>query len=189
MAALDDETLEREIEALLHNQDADRQSLIGLLQKVQGHFGYLPRRAMLEVARIKAVPASRVYSVASFYNQFRFVPPGRHPVKVCLGTACHIKGGEAILKVWESRLGISEGETTPDRLFSLERVACIGCCALAPVNVVGTRIEPHMTPMRVEGILLAAGIDTDAAPTKKRATDGRNDPEGARGQGHPDQTP
>lgn len=189
MAALDDENLDKEILALLHTGEADRQGLIALLQKVQGQFGYLPRRAMLEVARIKGVPASRVYSVASFYNQFRFVPPGRHPVKVCLGTACHIKGGEAILKVWESRLGISEGETTPDRLFSLERVACIGCCALAPVNVVGSRIEPYMTPMRVEGILLAARLDTGPAGTTKEATNDPDDPEGAQDQGLPEQTP
>lgn len=147
------ETLE-----LWGGKDTSPQGLIILLQEVQEHFGYLPRQAMVEVARIKGVSETRVYSVASFYNQFRFVPPGRYPIKVCLGTACHIKGGDAILKVWEKKLGIYEGETTSDRMFSLDRVACIGCCALAPVAVIGKEIEAHMMPTRVEGILLAIDL-------------------------------
>jgi NADH-quinone oxidoreductase subunit E len=156
------EKIREETLNLLAGKDPPRRGLITLLQEVQEHFGYLPREAMMEIARLKDIPETRVYSVASFYNQFRFVPPGKYPVKVCLGTACHLKGGDAILRVWETKLGIREGEVTEDRAFSLERVACIGCCALAPVSVVAGQIEAHMMPTRVEGVLLAIELKTQA---------------------------
>jgi len=172
----EDDTIQQEAEKLLAGKDLLRTGLITLLQEIQEHFGYLPREAMLEVARLKGIPATRVYSVASFYNQFRFVPPGKYPIKVCLGTACHIKGGESILRVWEKKLGIQEGEVTPDRTFSLDRVACIGCCALAPVSVVGSEIEAHMMPTRVDGILLSIEIKGREAQRdeKDRSPDGKN---------------
>jgi NADH-quinone oxidoreductase subunit E len=145
-----------ETQRILEGLKPDEESLITLLQHVQEHFGYLPREAMIEVASAKGVSRSNVFGVASFYNQFRFVPPGKYPVKVCMGTACHIKGGNAILHVWETRLGIHEGEVTEDRLFSLDRVACVGCCAIAPVSVVGEEVHGSMMPTKVNGILLAA---------------------------------
>jgi len=135
--------------------DPESTSLITLLQQIQNRFGYLPREAMVELGAFKGIPLAGVFGVASFYNQFRFVPPGRYPVKVCMGTACHIKGGDAILSVWETKLGIREGEVTPDRLFSLDRVACVGCCAIAPVSLVGEEVHGSMMPTRVDGILLA----------------------------------
>lgn len=138
-------------------------SLITLLQKVQKRFGYLPREAMLQVAEAKGVSAASVFGVASFYNQFRMIPPGKYPVKMCMGTACHIKGGNAILKVWETKLGIREGEVTEDRLFSLDRVACVGCCAMAPVVLVGDEVHGNMMPTKVDGILLAAKMAEEAA--------------------------
>ena len=103
----------------------------------------------------KEVSLASVYGVASFYNQFRFVPPGKYPVKMCMGTACHIKGGDNILHVWETKLGIREGGVTEDRLFSLDRVACVGCCAIAPVTLVGEDVHGTMMPTKVDGILLA----------------------------------
>jgi len=100
-----------------------------------------------------------VYSVATFYNQFRLNPPGKHQIKVCMGTACHIMGGHIVMDSFERRLEIKEGETTPDREFSLERVACVGCCALAPVVVVDDKVEAKVSPIRVDGILLTFEIE------------------------------
>ena len=147
-----------EMGRILTSVDPQKTSLITLLQKVQGRFGYLPRETMIEVARAKGVSPAAVFGVASFYNQFRMIPPGKYPVKMCMGTACHIKGGNAILKVWETKLGIKEGEVTEDRLFSLDRVACVGCCAMAPVSVVGEQVHGNMMPTTVDGILLAVEL-------------------------------
>jgi NADH-quinone oxidoreductase subunit E len=122
---------------------------------------------MLEAASFLDAPGSEVYSVATFYNQFRFVPPGKHQIKVCLGTACHIKGGKIILDSWQRELDIEEGETTPDREFSLERVACVGCCAMAPVSVVDDQVEGTISPTRVKGILLSFEQKKQKANGKK----------------------
>jgi NADH-quinone oxidoreductase subunit E len=98
--------------------------------------------------------AAAVWGTATFYSQFRFAPPGQNQVKICLGTACHIKGGEAILESWERELKIKIDETTPDRAFSLERVACVGCCALAPVMAVNDLIVGKSSPISVKGVIL-----------------------------------
>jgi len=132
-----------------------RQSLIPILQKVQGSLGYLPREAMLEIAGYLGIPDIDVYGVVTFYNQFRLNPPGRHSVRVCLGTACHMKGGYITLDAWKRRLEIGPGETTPDREFDLDTVACVGCCTMAPVTVVDDKPEAKVEPTRVDGILLA----------------------------------
>jgi len=155
-----------ETRRILNDPDPKGTSLITLLQRVQGLFGYLPREAMIEVALIKGVTNSEVFGVASFYNQFRFVPPGKYPVKMCMGTACHIKGGDNILHVWETKLGIREGEVTEDRLFSLDRVACVGCCAIAPVSVVGEEVHGTMMPTRVDGILLSVQMAEERGSNK-----------------------
>jgi len=147
-----------EMKGILESTNSDGTSLVTLLQAVQSHFGYLPREAMIEVARAKGESPAAVFGVASFYNQFRMIPPGKHPVKMCMGTACHIKGGNAILKVWETKLGIGEGEVTEDRLYSLDRVACVGCCAMAPVAVVGEEVYGNMMPTTVDGIMLAVEL-------------------------------
>ncbi len=148
----------QEMGRILASVEPQKTSLITLLQKVQVRFGYLPREAMIEVAQAKGVSPAAVFGVASFYNQFRMIPPGKYPVKMCMGTACHIKGGNAILKVWETKLGIKEGEVREDRLFSLDRVACVGCCAMAPVAVVGEEVYGNMMPTTVDGILLAVEL-------------------------------
>ena len=132
-----------------------RGNLIPILQKVQGRLGYLPREAMLEVAEFLDIPDIDVYSVVTFYNQFRLNPPGRHSIKVCLGTACHMKGGYITLDAWRRRLGIGPGETTPDCEFDLDIVACVGCCVMAPVAVVDDKPEGKVEPTKVDGILLA----------------------------------
>jgi NADH-quinone oxidoreductase subunit E len=130
-------------------------NLIPILQKVQGKLGYLPREAMLEIARFLGVPEINVYSVVTFYNQFRLNPPGKHSIRVCLGTACHMKGGYITLDAWRRRLGIDVRQTTDDREFDLDSVACVGCCVMAPVTVVDGKPQGQVEPTKVDGILLA----------------------------------
>lgn len=132
-----------------------RQNLIPILQKVQGKLGYLPREAMIEIAEYLGIPDIDVYGVVTFYNQFRLNPPGRHSIRVCLGTACHMKGGYITLDAWKRRLEIGPEETTPDREFDLDTVACVGCCTMAPVTVVDDKPEAKVEPTKVDGILLA----------------------------------
>ena len=145
-----------------------RENLIPILQKIQQELGYLPRESMLEVAQFLDIPDSDVYSITTFYNQFRTNPPGKHSIRVCLGTACHVKGGEIILENFERKLDIKEGETTEDREFSIERVACVGCCALAPVAMVGETIHGHMAPSKVEGLFTRIEVEKEMAEREKK---------------------
>ncbi|HUL30616.1 MAG TPA: NAD(P)H-dependent oxidoreductase subunit E [Thermodesulfobacteriota bacterium] len=141
--------------SILETVGSKKESLIPILQKIQEELGYLPSYAMIEVARFLNIPEIDVYSVVTFYNQFRLNPPGKHSIRVCMGTACHVKGGHITLEAWERRLKIGPGETTPDREFDLDTVACVGCCAMAPVSVVDKRVEAKADPTRVDGILLS----------------------------------
>ncbi|MDA8305602.1 MAG: NADH-quinone oxidoreductase subunit NuoE [Deltaproteobacteria bacterium] len=142
------------VSAVLAGREKHRKNLIPILQEIQHKLGYLSEAAMEAVAEHLSISHSEVYGVASFYNQFRFHPPGKHQIKVCLGTACHVAGGGIILENFERKLGVKAGETTADREFSVERVACVGCCALAPVAVVDEAVEAHIAPSRIEGIFL-----------------------------------
>lgn len=145
--------MEQRLEEILGSYKAKRMGLISLLQSVQKEFKYIPREAVYRIASILRTSPSEVYGVATFYAQFRFTRPGEHVIKVCLGTACHVRGGHMILEAVERELGISPGETTPDYKFSLERVACFGCCALAPVVVVDETVYSKMTPAKVREII------------------------------------
>lgn len=149
------------LKAKLEQMGRARGRLIPMLQLVQDTLAYLPPAAVRLVSDHLAISTSEVYGVATFYNQFRFNPPGRHPVKVCLGTACHVKGGEIILENFERKLQIKDGQTTPDREFSIDRVACVGCCALAPVALVGETLYGKMQPSKVEGIVLRVKIEKE----------------------------
>jgi NADH-quinone oxidoreductase subunit E len=133
----------------------ERQHLIPILQKVQDTLGYLPRQAMTEIATYLDIPTIDVYGVATFYNQFRFNPPGRHSIRVCLGTACHMKGGYITLDAWKRRLNVNTGETTADGEFDLDTVACVGCCVMAPVTVIDKKPQARVEPTKVDGLLLA----------------------------------
>lgn len=113
--------------------DARRDSLIPILQEVQEEHGYLSKEAVLEIGRRLNLPPSKIYGVATFYNQFRFQPLGKYHIQVCRGTACHVKGSLCVLEALKRALSIEPGQTTRDGLFSLEVVACIGACGLAPV--------------------------------------------------------
>ncbi|CAB5090326.1 HoxE-like protein [Olavius algarvensis associated proteobacterium Delta 3] len=163
-----DDVLQAEEEAILSNVrsrlalfEKDRSRLIPILQMIQETHAYLPAAAFGIVADFLGISECDVYGVATFYNQFRFNPPGRNPIKVCLGTACHVRGGDIILENFERRLEISEGETTRDREFSIERVACVGCCAIAPVAVIGETVHGSMAPSKVESLILRVQLEKE----------------------------
>jgi NADH-quinone oxidoreductase subunit E len=156
------------LKARLELMGRERGRLIPMLQLVQDTLAYLPPAAIRLVADHLGISASAVYGVATFYNQFRFNPPGRHPIKVCLGTACHVKGGEVILENFERKLQIKDGQTTADREFSIDRVACVGCCALAPVALVGETLYGKMQPSKVEGIVLRVKIEKEQQERETR---------------------
>lgn len=158
------EDLRRELKSIA----PQRRHLIPVLQKVQHILSYLPPQAIELVAQSLNISPTEVYGVATFYNQFRFNRPGRHPVRVCLGTACHIKGGEIILEHFERKLDIREGQTTPDGEFSIDRVACVGCCALAPVALVGETLHGKMMTSKVEGLILRVRIEKEKAEKAQR---------------------
>ena len=147
--------VKQQTKRILNRLGRKRGNLVPILQKVQGKLGYLPREAMLEIAKHLDIPAIDVYSVVTFYNQFRLNPPGKHSIRVCLGTACHMKGGYITLDAWMRRLSIDRGQTTSDREFDLDTVACVGCCTMAPVTVVDSKPEGKVEPTKVDGILLA----------------------------------
>jgi len=147
--------IKEKTKAILKGAGGRRENLIPILQRIQEDLGYLPSGVMVEVARFLNIPEIDVYSVATFYNQFRLTPPGKHSIRVCMGTACHVKGGHVTLEAWQRRLKIVPGETTPDREFDLDTVACVGCCAMAPVTVVDKKVEANANPTRVDGILLS----------------------------------
>ncbi|MFW6139102.1 MAG: NADH-quinone oxidoreductase subunit NuoE [Spirochaetota bacterium] len=141
--------MEKDLEAVLEQFQGKKDELIPILQRVQESFGYIPSQSMLRIAKFLRIPESKVYGTATFYAQFRFTPIGKNLVMVCRGTACHVKGAPMILDEIERTLGISEGETTPDGEYSLETVACIGCCSLAPCIMVNKKVEANMTPKKV----------------------------------------
>ena len=139
----------------------ERRNLIPMLQMIQERHAYLAPEALKIVADHMQIAVCEVHGVATFYNQFRFHPPGKHHIKVCLGTACHVRAGDIILENFERKLEINEGETTPDREFSIERVACVGCCALAPVAIVDENVHGHVAPSKVEGLILGFQIEKE----------------------------
>ena len=138
------------INALVSEHSRQKWALIPLLQKIQGEFGYIPPQSIALIARSLGFFPSQVQGVISFYTQLYTQPRGRRVVRVCRGTACHVRGGKTILKLVKRHLDIEEGETTPDLEYTLETVACIGVCALAPNMVVADHVHGHMNPKKVE---------------------------------------
>lgn len=123
------------------------------MQKVQGELSYLPEEAVSEIARFLGLSKSEIFGVATFYAQFRFTRSGEYTVKVCLGTSCYVRAGARIMETVQGKLGIKPGETTEDYKFSLESVACFGCCALSPVMVVDKTVYSRMTPVKAKQVL------------------------------------
>jgi len=131
----------------------DRSALIAVLQDVHAEYNHLPEGCLDVIAREMGVPIASVYGVATFFRAFSFKPRGRHLATVCMGTACHVRGATSLLAEAEERLGVSPGETTRDRNFTLETVNCLGCCAVGPLVVVDGEYHGEMTPKRVESVL------------------------------------
>jgi NADH-quinone oxidoreductase subunit E len=127
--------------------------LIPILQRVQEEDGYISEESVRRISRFLKMSENQIYGVASFYSQFRFNEPGRHSVKVCLGTACHVAGGSRLSDAVQRELDITHGETTEDKRFDFERVACLGCCALAPVVKVGEDIHSRVTVQGLNKVL------------------------------------
>ncbi|NMD42066.1 MAG: NAD(P)H-dependent oxidoreductase subunit E [Firmicutes bacterium] len=159
----EEELIRTSVSEVLHDQEMARENLIPILLQVQEKLNYLPPLAMELIAAALAIPAVDIFGLTTFYNQFRLHPPGKYQLQVCMGTACYMVGGKIALDCFERRLGIGEGETTPDREFSLERVACVGCCTMAPVVVVNEQVEGRVTPTRVDGILIGYGKEIKAS--------------------------
>lgn len=134
------------LDSVLAGHAPDESQLIPLLQDIQDHMGFISPEAMRAASRHLNIPESSVYGVVTFYSQFYLTRQGKHRVKVCLGTACHVRGAGAILDAVSSKLGIKPGETTDDFEFSVERVACFGSCALAPVMVINEKVYGNVTP-------------------------------------------
>ena len=127
--------------------------LIPLLQDIQAIYGYLPGESIELVSKELSIYPVEIYGILTFYAQFYLTPRGEHTIKVCQGTACHVMGGEEILDYLSGKLGIGEGETTEDRMFSLERVACVGCCGMAPVLVIDNDVYGKCTIQKIDKLL------------------------------------
>jgi len=133
--------------------DGHSADLIPVLQRVQAAYGYISQDSLRLISRWLRISENEIYGVATFFAQFRFKRPGDHVIKVCLGTACHVKGGEQILEVLKRRLDVQPGEATADGTYQLERVACLGCCALAPVLSIDERVYGETSVLRVHQML------------------------------------
>jgi NADH-quinone oxidoreductase subunit E len=141
------------VDKVLASYTREKANLIPILQQVQQVLGYLPEEALKRIAKYVGEPECNVFGVATFYAQFQLLPRGRNLVRVCRGTGCYVKGAPRIIEELEKMLGIKEGETTPDKEYTLETVACFGSCALAPVMVVNEKVYGRLTAEKAKEIL------------------------------------
>ncbi len=144
---------ENTLETILENKRSQPQQLIEVLQDVQEAFGYISEETMNTVSKELGVPVIEVYRVASFYKAFTLAPRGRHVITVCMGTACHVRGAPRMLDEVRGQLGIEPGQTTPDKMFTLERVNCLGACALGPIVVLDGKYHRNMTPNKLRKLI------------------------------------
>ena len=128
-------------------------NLIMVLHQVQQTYGYIPRNIAVEISELLSVPLAKIYGVVTFYNFFKLQKAGKYKIQVCLGTACYLRGGDDLLKELEAQLGIGLNATTPDGLFSIEAVRCLGCCGLAPVIVVNGEVHGRLAAKDIKGII------------------------------------
>ncbi len=148
---------------ILAPYQGERGVLIPVLQKVQEELGYLPEEAVAEIAKFLRISSSEIFGVISFYAQFRTTPSGKHVVRVCRGTACHVRGGALVLDSVQRELGVNEGETTADLEYILETVACIGACALAPTMMTDKSTHGRLDPKKVTEIFAPWRRRTESA--------------------------
>lgn len=144
---------ETQLDALLAKYKKEKGALIPVLQGAQDIYGYLPKEVLQTIAKELRLPLAKVYGVITFYAQFHLKPRGRNIVRVCLGTACHVRGGAKIFEALQKELGITDGGTTEDLRYTLESVACIGACGLAPVIMVNDDTHGRLTPDMLSNIL------------------------------------
>ncbi len=144
---------ENKVEGIIRKHQGLSSALIAILLDVQEEFNYLPMDAMLKIADRLEIPPSRIYGLATFFKAFSLVPRGKHPIRVCMGTACHVKGAVTIIEKVERELNIKSGETTEDRNFDLDEVNCMGCCGLAPVVTVGNDLYGKLSLQKIPKIL------------------------------------
>ena len=142
------------VDSILAARGTSTSACLQILQDLQNEFGYLPHPAIQYVVRNSDISARQIYGVASFYGQFRFLPAGRYLIRVCEGTACHVNGAERVLDYVAKELEIANRQTTPDGLFTLECVACLGCCSLAPVMMINDIVFGHLTSSKIKKILV-----------------------------------
>ena len=147
------EKMTPEISAFIEEWKSKPGNLIMVLHQVQQTYGYIPRNIAIEISERLSVPLAKIYGVVTFYNFFKLEKAGKYKIQVCLGTACYIRGGDALLKTLEKELGIGLNSTTPDGMFSIEAVRCLGCCGLAPVIVVNGNVHGRLTSKDVPAII------------------------------------
>jgi len=149
------------VKDIINKYGCERNALIAILQEIQAEYNYLPRTALNIVSQTIKLPLADIIGVATFYSAFSLEPRGEHTVTVCLGTACHVRGGPKILEEFERQLGIEAGHTTKDGQFSLETVACLGCCAIGPVVVADKDYHAQVSTRKVAPILKQYGKEKD----------------------------
>ncbi len=141
------------LSSILENSSGSREDLIPVLQKVQAVEGFISKESVGLISRRLKISENEIHGVATFYAQFRFTPPGEHHILVCMGTACHVKGGAQLVITLEHELDAKTGETTEDGKFDLDQVACLGCCALAPVVKIDDKIYSQMSVLKLRQVL------------------------------------
>jgi NADH-quinone oxidoreductase subunit E len=149
-----------ELMEIFDHHRGEKDALITVLEEIQHHYGYLPTKQLQYTARELGFPLARVYGVATFYNLFQLAPPGRYQVRICKGTACHVGRSDQIIAQIEEKLGVKDGETTEDKLITLQTVACVGACSLAPVVVINDRTLGRMTAEQVWAAIEALQKET-----------------------------
>ena len=147
------EQMTPELKAFIEEWKGKPGNLIMVLHKVQQTYGYIPREIAIEISSLLDVPLAKIYGVVTFYNFFKLQKAGKYIIKVCLGTACYLRGGDDLMKEFERQLGVGVNATTPDGLFSVEAVRCLGCCGLAPVVVVNGEVHGKLATKDVAGII------------------------------------
>jgi len=154
------------IDAIAHKHNVQPGAVIPALQEIQDAYGYIPPAAIERIAENIGVPSSEIYGIVTFYSQFRLEPVGENLIKVCHGTACHLSGAERIAQAIAQATGAEEGETSRDGKFTVERVACLGCCSLAPCTMINNEVHGRLTPESIGKIVGQVQEVQEVAPAK-----------------------
>lgn len=148
-----DEKLGNEMKELLKKYSQDKSNLIQILNEVQEKYGYIPKQSQIEISNYLSIPMAEIYGVITFYSRFTLEPKGKYNISVCLGTACFVKGSQALLDRLKERLKIDEGQTTPDGKFSIDATRCVGACGLAPVFTINNEVYGKATVKKLDEVL------------------------------------